>query len=368
VPHDVAFFPLHDAIVTRRKRQDVRDLLDVYDPNMRDSYGRSALHYAAIVDNATACKFLVKHGADVNTSDFHGASPLLYAAMKMHVDVIAVLLGCGAHIHQADAYGQTALHWATRHFSTAVLHSLVSHKTCTRAVVNQQEYSDFMSPLHWAIAWDGTKHVRMLLDNGADPTCMDRVGRTPLDYCIHFVRPDCLAAILSAHPFAVNNRNAAGATPLLHACVVGSTPCLQVLLKAKHTHINATDRKLSTALHEAVKIGRKGHVRRLLDRGANRDAVDADGNTPLMCAILNDDVEMEELFVAQDGDGKAPNADGSTRHIEGRRDSILSVGQLHTLHETVDEHPNGVTNERPADLTPSSREKERAKSKGCTIC
>lgn len=326
---------------------------------MRDAHGRTALHYAVIVNNPAACRFLVKQGADVDAPDFHGACPLLYASMKMHVDVVTALLSAGANLRIADAYGQTAIHWATRHYDTAVLKALLHNRQCDQVAVNQQDYTDYMTPIQWAIAWDGTPHVRLLLDAGADPLRMDRQGRSALDYCIHFNRPDCLTTVLAAYPRAVNSRNASGATPLLHASKAGTRACLEILLKSKHLDVNATDRTLSTPLHEAVKGRRKALTRRLIDRGAHCEAVNANGNTPLMCAIHNNDFDIQELF--SNDNSRKPNSTSSGSAVQPP--SAHSRNRpLHVLQEEPEE--DIVSPDTKISTKNSPGQKSRV---GCTL-
>jgi len=52
------------------------------DPNTRNQWNNTPLHYAASRDCLDACKLLLNHGADVNARNDRGKTPLYYAANK----------------------------------------------------------------------------------------------------------------------------------------------------------------------------------------------------------------------------------------------------------------------------------------------
>eukprot|EP00041_Stephanoeca_diplocostata_P012868 m.217272 g.217272 ORF g.217272 m.217272 type:complete len:1249 (-) comp19120_c0_seq1:80-3826(-) len=279
--------PLLQAIMLQKKRSAITALVKQHGPGVCDSKGRTALHYAVIMNAARVCRLLVKHGADVNGEDCHGATPLMYACLKMHIESLTTLLRCGADLRQADAYGQTALHWATRHYSTAVLKCLVSQKACTPFVANLQDFTGHMSPVHWAISAHAHTHVDILLKAGADPRILDKQGKTAMDYCIHYDSPESLVAILNAVPDGIHCRNSAGQTPLQAVCdsMHPSAGCFKLLLRAKAVDVNAADMRLRTPLHACAQTNRLRIAQLLLDRGAQPSVVDVFGKTPLVMAL-----------------------------------------------------------------------------------
>ena len=62
------------------------------DLSSRDSYGRTALHYASSSGNLPIAKLLLKNGADVNAINNAMETPLLKACGFCEVDMIELLL------------------------------------------------------------------------------------------------------------------------------------------------------------------------------------------------------------------------------------------------------------------------------------
>ncbi len=89
-------------------------LLDLgVDPNMKDYFGLSALHHAALIGNVDMISILVKHHkADVNIQDDIGMTPLMYAALKGNIYSVKVLLNLGANPFIRDKDHKNAYEYA----------------------------------------------------------------------------------------------------------------------------------------------------------------------------------------------------------------------------------------------------------------
>ena len=128
--------------------------------------------------------------------------------------------------------------------------------------------------LTWAIFYERDEIIRLLLDRGADVNFPSESGNTPL---------------LSA----IDKRNSALVKVLLDrgAAVAGLSEAIQngetgiVRLLVQHgADVNARDKKGSTPLIEAVRMENPDIVRFLLESGADLEAEDALGNAPLFYA------------------------------------------------------------------------------------
>jgi ankyrin repeat protein len=108
--------------------------------------------------------------------------------------------------------------------------------------------------------------------------------------------------MLLATGAAVNGRDEAGATPLMHAAAIAPLPVMQALLRAGGD-VNASDRRGATALmwatHDAAR------VRLLLDGGAAVNAARSDGLTPLVAATLRGRTDVVNVLLAAGADRNA---------------------------------------------------------------
>jgi truncated hemoglobin YjbI len=80
-----------------------------------------------------------------------------------------------------------------------------------------------------------------------------------------------------------------------------------------------------TPLHQAARIGRVSVAAVLLDRGANLEARDKKGETPLRRAVNCRQVEMVRLLIARGADPAARDRRGSTPLSAARSDEIRGV-------------------------------------------
>lgn len=112
----------------------------------------------------------------------------------------------------------------------------------------------------------------------------------------------------------VNSRDEDGTTTLMHALLAENVDRKIVeLLVEKGVDINARDPKQGwTALHLAARDGHSDIVRFLLENGAEVDARDIFGNTPLGKAVMNykGNNEVIHLLLAHGADKKIGNNEG----------------------------------------------------------
>ena len=82
-------------------------------PDIEDSAGYTALHYAARKGHERVCEELLNSGAKVDAITRSGkATPLHRAATQGHVTIVQLLMKRGADVNLQDADGLTALHRA----------------------------------------------------------------------------------------------------------------------------------------------------------------------------------------------------------------------------------------------------------------
>lgn len=66
--------------------------------NICDEFGRTALHYAAMVGAFSSTSIMLQHGADLNAKDFDSNTPLQLALRYKHVDYSVMLCNQGATV------------------------------------------------------------------------------------------------------------------------------------------------------------------------------------------------------------------------------------------------------------------------------
>jgi ankyrin repeat protein len=113
---------------------------------------------------------------------------------------------------------------------------------------------------------------------------------------------------IASSPEAVQGKDEGGSTALHHAAGYGPLANLELLIN-KGADINAKNRRGSTPLHWAIHDEAK--VRLLLSKGADINAKQAQGRTPLfLAAMLGDGVPTMRLLFARGADPNLAAANG----------------------------------------------------------
>ena len=170
--------PLHKAV--REKNFDLVKLLIEYgaDVNMQNHLGDTPLHRAVESARVDLVKLLIENGADVNIKDNAGWTPLHMAALNGYYDVAKLLIENGANVNIKGNTGWTPLHWAAYWNHINITKLLIEYG----ADVNIKNESG-CTPLHEAAFKERYDIVKLLIENGADPDIRNNEGKTFLDLC-----------------------------------------------------------------------------------------------------------------------------------------------------------------------------------------
>jgi len=308
--------------------EEVKRMLIRVDPNTRDICGRAPLHYAAREGRVEVIKLLLERGAYPNAWDNGDKTPLHYAAERGDVEIVRLLLEKGADLNARDYMGQTPLHEATKNGHVDVVKLLLEHGANPNI---RDEESMTPTPLHYATERGDMKIVELLLEHGANPNALafaDWRKVTPLYYAaekgyIEIVRllvrrganigidkSPLYVATAKGHVHVVEFLLQQVADPstvvndlLITASGYGSTEVVRLLLE-RGANPNAKDKDGETPLHEAAKNGHVDVVKLLLEKGADLNARDYMGRTPLHYAAENGHVDVVKLLLEHGADFK----------------------------------------------------------------
>ena len=262
------------------------------DVNALGPYATPALHWVVRSGDVDLTQRLLSSGADPNLLTGVGVSALSVAIENADLPMVKLLLKAGADPHARDAAGETPLMQAARHGSADVVKELLSLDVEVDARDPRYEQTALML----AIRANSNDAAAALISAGADVNARSKLEPEP--------EPRLPSESAASRGVGINwggwpergqRPQIEGAkTPLLYATRQGSLAATKLLVEAgadlETTDGNAITPLLNAIMNASVANGPRDteHVaiaRYLIDKGANINAADWYGHTPLWAAV-----------------------------------------------------------------------------------
>jgi uncharacterized protein len=280
--------------------------------------GSTPLLFAARSGDADSARLLLAAGADPNASLPDGASALVLAAHSGHREVALALLGKGANPNDLGA-GYSALHAAILLSDLELVKALLAHGAnpnirMTKGTPVRRNSTDYfllapligITPYLLAAKFLEPEIMQVLLAGGADPKMTMPDGATAL--------------MLAAGEDSPTNADRRGVNVIDFGKVEPETKVLPAVEAAWNANANvaASDKAGNTALHAAVTHRYATVVQFLVDRGANVNARNQAGKTPLEILTAPEKATEKPTATASAsaaGSGKDPAGDSASERI-----------------------------------------------------
>jgi cytohesin len=249
---------------------------DPYLVKSREDYKLTALHRAAMAGHADLVAALLDRSADVDARDYGGGTALHGAAAQGRREAAAALLDRGADPNAVDEEGLAPLHFAARAGHEAVAALLLAKGADPNA---RGRFTG--TPLHEASEQGHRGTVELLLAHGGLANARSGGSHKPLTpwHAARHAGHAAIAELLREHG---GHDRAAQAVSIHRAAEYGYLGRLKVLLKEDSTLVTSRDYLYRrTPLHWAANNGHKDAAELLLANGADLEACDKNGDTPL---------------------------------------------------------------------------------------
>ena len=245
-----------------------------------------------------AVRALIAQNADVNFAQADGTTALMWAVRQDDVELVDRLLRAGAKIKAANRYDITALYLACLNANPAMIEKLLKAGADANAIGPEGETA-LMTVAHTG----NVDAAKVLLAHGAKVDARESWrGQTALMWAAAQSHP-AMVAELAAHGADVNARSAqqdwkrqvtaeprekwmpqGALTALLFAARQGCLECTKALVE-KGADVNAADLEGVSPLLLALINGHYDVAGFLIDKGANVNAADKTGRTALYAAV-----------------------------------------------------------------------------------
>ncbi len=388
--------PLHMAAIYGHSGISQYLLDNGADTKAQDISGAAPLHEAVRYGRSEIVSQLLAKGADVNAKDSLGKTPLLLLIpQEKQREIYSILLSNGANVNQKDMYGDTVLHVASM---TKISPEILSMFTSAGADINIRNKKG-LTPLATATERGETEQVSFFARNGADihaedakkttplinvlrrnddlykslvikenASSTDSEGNTPLLVALKKnARFEIIEYIASLDANA-NARNRDGESALFVAVEKNNREAGELLLSrgadlfAANTQnisplrksleslngseqwlvnsatITARDGSGNSVLHYAAEWQLSNDTLNfLIQKGADVNAVNGNGETPLFSAAKGDNTDAIDLLVKRGASLQARDHLGSgPLHAAVRWDSLTAAEKLINLGFNID--------------------------------
>lgn len=258
----------------------------------------------------------------LNARGPEGSTPFMYAVLYSDAGTLSKLMKMGADPDKRNDANATALMWAARDFEKTRL--LLAHG----AHVNAKS-DDMRTPLMIAARRHGAARiVKLLLERGANPNpnAKPTTESSPLIEALT-AGDDTIAKLLIEHGA---DAKATADMGLTMAAMMNCPQSLELLAQ------KITDKTVYTlALQNIAVFGDVKSVRLMLDHGADVNAFDPLGRTPLMYAAISDVIPVEVVKLLIE---RGANVNAKDQHKNGGDSglTVLDIAQLNGNTPIVD--------------------------------
>ena len=290
-------------------------------PDSRDGQGKTQLHKICsdFVVIAVDLQQALKAGCNVNAVDNWGDTPL-HTLIESMMDnaaravCMSILIKAGADVNARGNMGMTPLHLAVKRGRTDCVRDLLQAKADINA---RDKYGN--TPLYEAVIHRNTEMLTLLLEHGADANIRDKYGQTLLQMaesdqniaCAQVLRQydaevdESAAArapadgVITKTGAEADDSNESGSEPETEPgdTAASGYSAVKPTEKNQRSNQNARDGKGRTLLHGlcASYNVTVSDLRQALEAGADVNAVDNWGNTPLHSLVSGSSDNKAEL-------------------------------------------------------------------------
>ena len=262
---------------------------------------------AAILYNPDCIKLLIRDGADPTQESFNREPALHLAAKFGCYKALSILLDhTTEHINETSVFCLTALHNALlfRQFECAQL--LIGHQ----ADVNTGIRYNGNTVLHTAIPHQNLDIIKTLIAHGSHINRANHEGFTPLHEALKWCHFDIATLLINQPNIDLNCPSQGRYTYPLHLAIGKQAFVLAQQMIEKGANVNLADRQGDTPLHLALSKGAFDLAKQILTKDVNVNLINRQGDTPLHLALSKQAFDLAKQILTKDVNVNLVNQQG----------------------------------------------------------
>jgi ankyrin repeat protein len=297
----------------------------------------SLLHCAIEHRQPEIIAYLAKNGANLYSLNSNRQSPLMFAVQRANDSAVKYLIqsGVNPNIMEDTGRGLSAWHvlaWHREEKDRAAIRSIAEQLIAAKVDINKKDNSGD-TPLYSAIIVSNDPAIDLLLNYKARTDIRNKLGDTAIFAAIR-AKNDQAVELLISRGAGINIPNKDGKTPLM----IAIDEAKDSDFFTKKTFDNPEIPKLDTnrPIQKIIKL--------LIDKGADPNIVDRDGNTAFHLLSMLGEIEqryngcyqgrsiaiyMLDLLMRHKVDFQAVNKDGDTAlHVVAKKDFFPVIDRM----------------------------------------
>ncbi|XP_057177756.1 receptor-interacting serine/threonine-protein kinase 4 [Triplophysa rosa] len=260
------------------------------------------LHFAVVLANEEAVKFLLLSNCNPNLPNANGATPLHLAAEKLMKAVAEILLSRKTtNVNAKDEDQYTPLHFAAQNGDEALTRLLLDRSASINEVDAQGR-----TPTHIACHHGQENVVRVLLSRGADVHVNGKDDWTALHLAAWKGHLGIVKLLVKQAGADIDGQTSDGRTPLHLASQRGQYRVARILVELG-ANVHLTSDGLHGPLHIAAETGHTSTSRLLVKHGADIQSQTVTGCTALHLAAQNGHLATTKMLLVEGADIQSRN-------------------------------------------------------------
>ena len=278
----------------------------------------------SVKDYTTSARILIEKGANLNLQNRSGYTALMIAVEN--TEVARLLIEKGANMELLSKGGETALMLAAIKSPEVV--KLLIDKGANLLPRQQPQYKSSQNALDYAALHGNMEAAKLILARATTLGIKKEIIRVSLHWAVIGNQLEMARYLLSEGAYIEGDDDLGGYTPLMET---SSLEMVQLLIK-NGANVNAKNKFNYTPLHKAVFnfMGADPDEKQcekilnlLLEKGADIDAQDGNGITPLMGAVQKP--KVAKLLINKGAKLDIQNTNGETALMYAVKGGLLKV-------------------------------------------